>query len=141
MELKLITENEDKMKLESLRNEVFHLNGISSYYINELLNGKTYAMAAIDNDNMVGGCYFHRFNTILLIDELFVKEDYQNTGLQVGRNLVKELILNKSKIEELLESEITLCKLEASNEKAKALYSKIGFKASKFDDSTFIKAL
>ena len=141
MESRIIANKEEKEKIEILRQEVFHIDGEVTFYLNELLNDKVYALVAYDEDKMIGGCYFHRFNNILMIDQVFVKEEYQNTGLRIGRELIKRLLNSKKELEELLGGQIDTCRIESQNTKAHSLYSKIGFHESNFDEDTMYKKL
>ena len=141
METRIIESAEDKQKVEKLRSEVFHMDSTGTYYLNELLNNKEYAIVSLENNEMLAGCYFHRFDNILVIDQLFVKEKYQNTGLKLGRELIKKLILSKESIEKLLGGKLELCKIESQNEKAHNIYSKMGFYESKYDEDTFYKSI
>lgn len=141
MEITILTNESDLLELEKLRSEVLHLEKISEYYKNELLSNNTYAIAAYIDNELVGGCYFHQFNQTLMIDQLFVKEKYQNTGLRIGRSMLKELMTNKELLEKLFSEEITVCRIESNNEKAHALYSKMGFRESSNDEDTFYKSI
>ena len=95
METRIITKNEEKEQTELLRKEVFDLKQTSNYYLDKILNNDLYVLATLDQKNIVAGCYFHRFDTFLVIDQVFVKKEYQNTGLKLGRELIKKLILSK----------------------------------------------
>ena len=140
MEFKILEDNKDKEDIELLRKEVFGLKNVGNYYLNELLNNKIYALSIIDN-NIIAGCYFHRFDNILVIDQVFVKKEYQNSGLRLGRELIKELILNKVGIEYLLGGKLDICKIESQNKKSHDLYIKIGFNESKSDEDILYKRL
>lgn len=141
MNTKILTDEKDLLKLEKLRCEVFDLDQASVYYTNELLTKNAYAMAAYIEDELVGGCYFHNFNKTLMIDQLFVKEKYQNTGLRIGRSILTELMSNKEVLNKLFDEDVTVCRIESDNEKAHALYSKMGFRESKNDEDTFYKSI
>ena len=139
---KIITTPEEKYEIESLRKEVFHLEELSPFYIRQLLNKKEYALVARDDNNkMIAGCYFHRFETSLMIDQVFVKEEYQNKEYKLGRNLINNLLVNHAYIGKLLGNHVSICMIEANNEKAKALYKKMGFRESNIDPDTLIKPI
>ena len=139
MKIEIITDENEKFKIEELRNEVLHLDKTSEYYTNELMNSNVFAVGAYIDDELVGGCYFHRFNQTLMIDQLFVKEKYQNTGMRIGRTILKELMTNKERLEKLFDEKVTVCRIESDNEKAHAIYSKMGFRESSNDEDTFYK--
>lgn len=141
MNIKIITNENDLLELEKLRCDVLHLDEVSEYYKNELLTNNTYAVGAYIEKELVGGCYFHRFNQTLMIDQLFVKEKYQNTGMRIGRNILTKLMANKEQLEQLFNEKVTVCRIESNNEKAHALYSKMGFRESKSDEDTFYKSI
>lgn len=142
LKTKMVCSPTDKYDIEILRKEVFHLNKISPFYMQQLLDRKEYAVATVDDNNkIVAGCYFHRLENILMIDQLFVKEDYQNTGYKLGRGLVNNLLNEHVNVSELLGNKLEICRVESNNEKAKALYKKIGFRESRINPGTFIKPI
>ena len=141
METRIINLPEEISRVESLRAEVFHMNTTGIYYLNELLSGKEYALVTFNGKEMVAGCYFHRFESILMIDQLFVKEEYQNKGLNLGRNLVEQLVTNKAELEELLGGSLNVCKIDSNNEKAHNIYLDMGFRESKNDEDTLYRGM
>ena len=141
MEIKIIDTEEEKQQVELLRKEVFHLPELSSYYYNQLLSNKIYAIVAIEKGQIIAGVYFHRFNNNLMIDKVFVKEIYQNKGLKIGRGLIMELISLKEKLEVLLGEHLDFCYVESENAKSHALYTKIGFRESKLDKDNMFKRI
>ena len=128
MQTKLIVSKEDKEKIELLRKEVNKLDELSTFYLNGLLNNKEFAFGTFDNDNIIAGIYFHRFDTILYIDWLFVKEEYQNKG--IGKSLINKILNSKEELEKLLGGKITKCNIESRGEKSNSIYTKMGFKGS-----------
>lgn len=138
MKVRIIKTKEDKEKIELLRKEVFELKEVGSYYLNELLNNKEYAFVLFDNDIMIAGIYFHRFKNALMIDQVFVKKEYQNKG--IATNLIKKLLSIKSVLEELLGEKLNICRVE-SNNKSHDVYIKIGFNESNNDKDMLHKTL
>lgn len=141
MTIEIVNDPHKKYNVESLRKKVFNLQGVGRYYLDQILYGKEFVLAATEDKKIIGGCYFHRFENILFIDQVFVKEEYQNSGLEVGRVLINSLLINKDLMEKELGDKITMCRISANNEKAKSLYKKIGFKESKLDSSDLLKPI
>ncbi len=140
--IKLLSRKDDKFKVEILRCEVFELTEIGPYYISKILENKEFVLAAFTEDyRAVGGCYFHRYENNLVIDQVFVKKEYQNKGYKIGRSLIKTLIINREYISKILGSELRICRIDAKDEKSKTLYKKIGFKDSCVDEDALIKPL
>ena len=138
----LLSNLEDFYKIEKLRKEVFDIrNTISTYYLNGLVNNKIKAIATKKDDEMIAGCYFHNFSTNLVIDLLFVKEQYQETGLKLGRNLLLDILSNKDRVEKILHTKLSISSIEPLNEKAEALYKKIGYKSKNDILGTMYKAI
>lgn len=98
------------------------------YYIEDICNGRILPITCYYNDLLVAGCYVsNTFNTIY-IDYLFVLPEYQEKGLQLGRNLLLFILENKHIIEEYFETEFSESRLCATTDKTKAIYKKIGYK-------------
>ena len=141
MEINIVTNINDKVELEKLRRDVLHLDRINQYYSSVLLTDREFAVAATIGDELVGGCYFHRLDETLMIDQLFVKEEYQNTGMRIGRNILEALFNKKEELEKLFGEKVTVCRIESDNEKAHAIYSKMGFRESSTSKDTFYKSM
>ena len=136
-----IKTSSDIEKIEALRKEVFGLDMESSYYSDKLLNKKELAIATFDQEKIVAGVYVHAFESTLVIDQLFVKKEYQNTGLKLGRNLLNFLKENKELIEAFFDAKLNVMTIESKNEKARSIYAKSGFRESKRDNDVFYKSL
>ena len=141
METKFVRSDEAIEKIETLRKEVFHLENNGTYYKDKLLNKSLIAVATFDEDEMVAGVYFHFFNNTMVIDQLFVREDYQNRGLKLGRQLVLRLIYLKTQLEKMYGVTINACYIDSQNQKAHELYKKIGFRESNLDPDTMFRIL
>ena len=138
----LLTNFDQYSKIDELRKEVFNIkNSSGSYYLNGLINNKIKAIATMDNNEMIAGCYFHNFSTNLVIDLLFVKEQYQETGLKLGRHLLLDILSNKDKIEKILHTKLSISSIEPLDEKAEALYKKIGYRSNNSILGTMYKAI
>ncbi len=129
--IELLTTEEEFNKVEQLRKEVFDiLPSFGVYYLNGLIENKIKAVATKSNEEIIAACYFHNRSTNLIIDQLFVKEDYQETGLKLGRKLLLDILNNKEKVEKLLNTKLQFSLIEPIDEKAEAIYKKIGYKPS-----------
>ena len=73
-----------------------------------------------------------------MIDQVFVKKEYQNKG--IATNLIKKLLSIKSVLEELLGEKLNICRVE-SNNKSHDVYIKIGFNESNNDKDMLHKRI
>lgn len=132
METKILTNDEEKYQAELLRNEVYHFPELLLSQYKPLVDNKVFAIATYDEGEIIAVCYFHRFNTTLMIDEIFVKESYQNNG--IGSALLQGVVNSKSQLEKLLGGELTACRLEPRGEDVKKFYIKNDFHSSSNDN-------
>lgn len=124
--------SEEVLKIELLRHQVFHLKTDSksislSYSTFHIMHNQLIPYGLYLNNELIAGCYISCLNDSLLIDYLFVKETYQNSGLRIGRLLLTEVLKQKNELEEFFKKSITMTKLTPNNEKSKAIYEKIGY--------------
>ena len=125
----LLSNIEEYEKIEELRKEVFDLKSSpGTYYLNGLIDNKIKAVATKKDNEIIAGCYFHSFINSLVIDQVFVKENYQETGLKLGRKLLLELLNHKKELEKILDTELYTTSIEPIDEKAEYIYRKIGYK-------------
>lgn len=138
----LITDEKELYKVDKLRKKVFGFENINSFYfLNQLLINEYKAYATKINGEIVAGCYFHEFEHSLIIEQLFVKESYQETGAKLGRKLLLELIKSKKELEKLLNAELVRCKVEPYDEKAEYIYKEIGFRYPNKNSISLFKSL
>ncbi len=124
----LLSTLEEYIEVENLRREVLNIYNIdTSRYIEYLKNKELYSYGTIYNDSIVAGCYFSVNYTILNIQQLFVKNEYQNTGAKLGRNLLISILNNKQDIERLTGKKIDTSWIYPANDKAYEIYKKIGY--------------
>ncbi len=125
----LLTDYDDFIEIEKLRREVFdiHFNS-GTYYLNNLIYNKKKAIATKKDNEIIAGCYFHSFLSDLVIDVVFVKEEYQGSGLKLGRRLILDILNHKKKIENILHTKLYTSSIDPIDEKAEALYKKIGYR-------------
>ena len=139
----LLNTEEELREIEKLRLAVFGIENIeNTYYLSCLLRDKYKACATIIDDEMAAGCYFHRFKNALVIDQLFVKEEYQETGRRLGRNLVEELLREKENLERLLKGQLLISIVEPlDSKKVHSIYEKMGYKDGTIDSMNMYKTL
>ena len=121
---------ENIFKLENLR--------FKAYGMKEKFEGYTfYALGLSEstmipygffiNDELVAGCYVSAAHGMLYIEQLFVHPQLQDSGLKTGRLLLNFVLLHKEELEKEFATHFSYSALEASNDKAKALYEKMGY--------------
>lgn len=123
---------ENLYEIELLRHQVFHLktddNSIRlSYSIFHALHNRLIPFALYLNGDMAAGVYVSCYGNDLFIDHLFVKEEYQNTGLKLGRRLLNTVLELKPIFEKHFGKEISLSRLTPNNDKSRSIYEKIGY--------------
>ena len=119
---------EDINEIETLRKKVFHLkvNTINRYE-HHINYGKIIPFGLYKEEELVAGCYVGDAFDKLYVYFLFVKEEYQHTGLKLGRTLLQYVMDNKELVEKRLETSYQESALHPSNENNKALYQRFGF--------------
>lgn len=102
-----------------------------SYYAREIKRGNMMIFASFIEDEMCAACYVSYTASSIFIDQLFVKKEYQEFGLKLGRRLLAYVNANKHLVEEHFKvPPIYYSKLAYTTEKSKALYKKVGYKES-----------
>ena len=138
----LLTSKEDLIAVEILRREVFHIQNINEHkYLNYLKYKQLYAYGTKIGNIIVAGCYISVNYSLLNIQQLFVKESYQNTGLKLGRNLVLYILDHKKEVEQLVGKKITTSIIMPTSDKSFELYKKIGYEPFTNDFSMMYKSL
>ena len=116
--------------LETLRFKAYGLNpnmeGLTLYSI-RLSEGNMVPYGFFINDQLVAGCYVSAEEGTLYIEQLFVHPQLQNSGLRAGRLLLNFVLLNKKELEEYFNTEFFYSALEPSDDKARAIYEKMGY--------------
>lgn len=128
----LDSEDERIYDLEFLRHQVFHLKTAreliqTSYSIFHIKHHQTIPFALSINSEMVAGCYVTCYNDTLFVDFLFVKEEYHNTGLKIGRLLLGYILNNKHIIEEIIHRQLNNSKLTPNSDKSEHIYQTLGY--------------
>lgn len=132
-----------KMKAERIENtpkNIYKLETLrfQAYDIKEKFEGYTfYAMGLSEgtmvpygffiNDELAAGCYVSSAHGTLYIEQLFVHPSIQNSGLRAGRLLLNFILIQKEELENYFGTKFSVSALEASNDKARALYEKMGY--------------
>lgn len=116
--------------LETLRFKAYSMNESfegNTFYSIGITNGTMIPFGFYINDTLVAGCYVSSCHNSLYIEQLFVHPQLQNSGLRAGRLLLNYVLSQKEELEKYFQKKFTFSALEASNEKAKALYLKMGY--------------
>lgn len=120
--------DEEIQEIEILRKKVFHLKQDSiNRYEFHINHGIIIPFALYKDEELVAGCYIGDGFDKLYVYFLFVKEEYQHTGLRLGRTLLKYVLDHKELVEERLQTKFTEGALHPSNEKNRELYKRFGF--------------
>ena len=67
----------------------------NTFYARNLISKKMLLFATFIGEELCAGCYISISQNSLFIEQLFVKPEYQNTGLRIGRNLLEYINFNK----------------------------------------------
>lgn len=134
MKYLLLEPNETNIiKVEKIRYEAYDRelpeDILETFYAMNLKTKQYLIFAAILGDEICAACYVSRIGYSLFIDQLFVKKEYQNTGLKIGRKLLEYINNNKNIIEEELSFKpLQTSRLISTSEKSHSLYLKLGYK-------------
>ena len=138
----LLIKPEDLLEVEQLRREVYNIeNSDISNYLHELKEKTIYAYGTKIDNKIVAGGYFNVSYNILYIKQLFVKQEYQNTGLKLGRNILYYMFNNKYEIEKLTGKTIDSSMIYPTSIKSLKIYRDIGYKNLGDDFSMMIKSI
>ena len=118
--------------VELLRHKVFHLKTDerlikTSYRVFHAKHNTLIPFALYVDDDLAAGCYITCLGDSLFVDFLFVKDEYQNSGLRLGRMLLSRILELKPIFEEHFKKQIKESKLTPSNPKAESIYEKLGY--------------
>jgi len=94
---------------------------------NALLNGEELAIIGLNNQDIVAGCYISNSFHSLFIEELFVDRKYQEQGLRYGQKLLLEVLKEKIFFEKYYQQIFLYSRLMPGNNKAEAIYKKMGY--------------
>jgi GNAT superfamily N-acetyltransferase len=139
----LLNANDKNIELvEKLRYETYNqeipVNILDTFYAQKLKEKNLLLFVTILGTEICAVCYVSRVGYSLFIDQLFVKKEYQNTGLRIGRSLLEYINTNKKLVEqELSFKPLRTSKLIYTTEKSHELYLKIGYK----DDNNFLNTM
>ena len=131
-QIKVIDTDVDLIKSEILRFEAYNIQIIDydftkSFYYLGIKNKTIIPYGLYIKGQLVAGCYVSNTYGSLYIDQLFVKPALQNSGLRLGRLLLRYVLANKKYLEEIFNKDITISMLEPLNEKCTAIYEKEGY--------------
>ena len=119
-------------KLENLRFQAYDIKGKFdgyTFYAMGLSQGTMVPFGFFIDDELAAGCYVSSAHGTLYIEQLFVHPNIQNSGLRAGRLLLNFILAQKEELENYFGTKFTLSALEASNDKAREIYEKMGYKS------------
>ena len=134
MNHKLLPPTEENIiTAETLRYNTYNsevpTNILDDYYSKSIQKGTMLLFGTYIGEELCAACYVSVVGYSIFIDQLFVKKDYQNTGLRIGRQLLEYINFNKHIIQEHMQCRaLQTSKLIYTSEKSKSLYLKIGYK-------------
>ena len=136
--VKRIDDSEEELfKAEVLRYRAFGipLEGVEddcSFYYYQIKNKAVIPYALYIRGRMVAGCYVSHTYDSLFIDQLFVMPELQESGLKLGRLLLRYVLANKDELSQEFNTELTHSSLESINQKTTAIYQKEGYEKKGF---------
>lgn len=123
--------NEVVNKFELLRldaySKIVSLENINKTYEIMISMKRFLVVGLYLDDCLVGGCYVSGLKDYLFIEQLFIKKEFQNSGLKLGRYLLQSILCDKNKLLEFFNKEFSEVKLFKYDDKSDVLYKKIGF--------------
>ena len=141
MEIRVINDKEDISKYEALRCKAFGLDyGVSKYYYEKLKQGTLLVFGAYHNDELVGCLYLSPFYVSnAYVDQVFVKEEYQNSDLHIGTSLLQYLEDNIESVSEYFDFYVNMLYIEYCDKRSESVYRNQGYKPTMLDGTLFKK--
>lgn len=123
---------EQLYEIERLKHQVFHLKTDdssikTSYDVFHAVHNQLIPFGLYLDGSLIGGCYVSCYGDSLFINYLFIKEEYQNSGLRLGRYLLERVLELKPIFEEYFKKEFNVSRLTANNDKSRSIYEKLGY--------------
>lgn len=131
----LSTDDDTLINIEKLRAECFNTepNFQFNWYINSIQSGRLIPFGTYVDDELAASAFVEYTQEKLHITLIFTKPKFQETGLKLGRQLLKYIISNKKVLEEYFGVEINQIELSYKSEKSHQLYIKEGFIEDEYD--------
>lgn len=98
-----------------------------NYYTQQIRNGNYLVFVTLLDNKIVSGCYLSNAYNSLSVEQLFVRPEYQEKGLHLGKNLLKYILDNKYIIEEYFQQKFTTSTISPISEKSKKIYESLGY--------------
>lgn len=121
-------------KLENIRYNAYEITNQppikENYHYRMLQQNKYLVYGCYLNDQLVGACYISNSYNSLYIEQLFIKKQYQKTGLYLGKNLLTYILTQKDKIEKHFNTTINYSYLDSTPNSIN-LYKSLGYKETK----------
>lgn len=119
-------------KLEELRFDAYGIFQTdipydATYYAKELRQNKYVVYTCYIETELVGACYVSNENNSLYIEQLFVKKQYQNSKLSIGKSLMMYVLNDKNYLEQYFNKKINKSYLSTRSSKLEQYYEKLGY--------------
>ena len=141
MDIKVIDVSQDIEDIERLRLDAFYHDPTiySSTYAERFYKNNMLIIAAYIHGELVGGLYFSpSFMRDGYIDQLFVREDYQNSKYHVGTSLLKYVEKHIVELGEYFDQYFKKIFIDYNSPISKRVYLNAGYKFTKLD-GTLVK--
>ena len=141
MDIKVIDVSQDIEDIERLRLDAFYHDPTiySSTYADRFYRNKMLIIAAYIENELVGALYFSPY---LIkdgyVDQLFVREDYQNSKYHVGTSLLKYVEKHIVELGEYFDQFFKKIFIDYNSPISKSVYLNAGYKCTKLD-GTLVK--
>ncbi len=133
--------NCEQVRYDSIGQTISEEYLLTSKCASRILDAEIFMFAMYVEDILVAGCYVSDSFDTLFIEQLFVKKEYQETGLYLGRNLLKYVLENRESVERYFHFHPTRSELFFTTDKSKYIYEKMGYKTKKEEIHLMSKSL
>lgn len=147
IEIKTLHPTKDNIKVcECIRYDSIGQKIPDEYLLNSkcasrILDAEILIFAMYVEDILAAGCYVSDSFDTLFIEQLFVKKEFQETGLYLGRRLLTYVLENRETVERYFHYHPTESELFFTSNKSKNIYEKIGYKTKEEKTNLMSKGL
>jgi len=143
MFIKVINPTENIDEIEKLRLDAFYHDPTiySSVYADRFYKNRMMIIAAYINNELVGGLYFSPY---LIkegyVDQLFVKDEYQNSKYHVGTSLLRYIEQHIQELSDYFDTCFKKIFIEYNSPISEKVYLNAGYRRTRLD-GTLVKRL